>query len=378
MKFIIAPDKFKGSLTGFEFCKAVRNGLREVFKDAEIIDKPLADGGDGTMEVVSHYLNAEVFRKEVSDPLFRSIEASYAYSKETGIAYIEMAEASGMRLLSEDEMNCRYTTTQGAGELIADAISRGAKEIILGIGGSATNDGGMGMAKALGYRFMDENGVELRPVGENLINVHRVSCNNAKAFLKDISFKIACDVKNPLYGPNGATRVYALQKGASKNDVEILEHGMKKYAGILKKQFGIDVQKIPGSGAAGGMGAGAFVFLNGRLTQGIDLIKEIANFDTAIEGADWIITGEGKLDAQTLSGKTINGVLKSAKRREIPVAAFCGVIEIPKEKAKSIGITYLVGVSEGIPDIKQALVSAFNNVKKAAQKFGEHLNSIDL
>ena len=373
MKFIVAPDKFKGSLTGFEFCEAVREGLYEVFEDAEIIDKPLADGGDGTIEVVSHYLNAEFIRKEVNDPLFRPVEASYTYSKETGIAYIEMAEASGLRLLAENEVNCRHTTTQGTGELITDAISRGAKEIILGIGGSATNDGGMGMAKALGYQFIDKNGAALKPVGQNLINVHRILCKNANVLLKDIDFKIACDVKNPLFGPNGATRVYAPQKGASKVDMEIMEQGMKKYARMLKNRFDIDVQKIPGSGAAGGVGAGALVFLNGRLTPGIDLIKEVANFDSTIEGADWIITGEGKLDAQTLSGKTIQGILQSAKQQEIPVAALCGTVEISKEEAESLGIDYSVGVSDGMVNLKQAMEYAYDNVKKAAQKFGEHL-----
>ncbi len=372
MKFLIAPDKFKGSLTGFEFCEAVRQGLRDVFSDAEFIDKPLADGGDGTMEVVSHYLNAKIVGIQVSDPLFRPIKASYAFSKDTGIAYIEMAEASGLRLLSERETNCMRTTSLGTGELIADATSKGAKEIILGIGGSATNDGGMGMAAALGYSFMDEHGNELKPTGENLIHVHHISCKNVNPQLKDIRFKIACDVKNPLFGPHGATAVYAPQKGASDSDIKILEQGMKNYDRVLKKQFGINIQKIPGSGAAGGMGAGAFVFLNGRLIPGIDLIKGVADFDTAVAKADWIITGEGKLDSQTLSGKTIQGVPTSAKRLEVPVAALCGVVQISKEEAKSLGISYMVGVSEGIPNLKEAMETAYDNVRKAASDFGKN------
>lgn len=374
MKFVIAPDKFKGSLTGFEFCKAVREGILEVFHDAVIFDKPLADGGDGTIDVVAHYLKADILKKEVNDPLFRPVEASYVYSKDTRIAYIEMAEASGLWLLKEEEMNCMQTTTLGTGELIADCISRGAEEIILGIGGSATNDGGMGMAKALGYRFFDKNGKDVKPVGKNLIKVHHISSKNVNLKVKDIRFKIACDVKNPLFGPNGSTMVYAPQKGASKIDLEFLEYGMKSYAKILEKKFGIDVQKIPGSGAAGGMGAAGLTFLKGKLTPGIDLMKEIADFDEAIYGADWIITGEGKLDAQTLSGKTIKGVLDSARRQQIPVAAFCGSVAIQKKEAEALGIQFVVGVSDGMPNLKKAMESAYDNVKKAAFNFTKHLN----
>ncbi|MBT8300702.1 MAG: glycerate kinase, partial [Maribacter sp.] len=209
MKFVIAPDKFKGSLTGFEFCDAVEEGLRKVFVDAEILKMPLADGGDGTMEVVRHYIRGERETITVHDPLFRPIKAAYLYSEQSKIAYIEMAEASGLKLLKEEERNCMHTTSLGTGELMADALQKGAEEIILGIGGSATNDGGMGMAKALGYRFLDSSNEELQPVGSNLMKVKKIDTLNIHPKLKGVKVKVACDVTNPLYGANGAAHVYA-------------------------------------------------------------------------------------------------------------------------------------------------------------------------
>lgn len=373
MKFVIAPDKFKGSLTGFEFCDAVEKGMRMVFKDAEILKKPLADGGDGTIEVVKYYLNGEKITLTVNDPLFRPITASYLYSPKNKIAFIEMAEASGLKLLKDTERNCMQSTTLGTGELIADALKKGAKEVILGIGGSATNDGGMGMAHALGYRFLDESGQELQPVGSNLMSVKRIDDSKIHPQLQEVMVKVACDVSNPLYGPNGAAKVYGAQKGASEKEIELLDAGLQNYSKTILKQYNIDLQQTNGSGAAGGIGGGAIVFLNGKLTSGIDLIKELANFDTAIEGADWVITGEGKLDGQTLSGKTIDGVLHSAKRQGIQVAALCGIVDISEDTKEKLGLAYIIAVSEGISDIQLAMDSAYKNVVKSAFEFAMHL-----
>ncbi|MBT8236756.1 MAG: glycerate kinase, partial [Bacteroidia bacterium] len=321
-KFVIAPDKFKGSLTGLEFCEAVETGLRKVYTEVEIINSPLADGGDGTIEVVRYYLNADTVEVSVTDPLFRPIQASYLYSPSSGTAYIEMAEASGLKVLQDHERNCMQTTTLGTGQLIADAIDKGAKEIILGIGGSATNDAGMGMATALGFQFLDEHGNTLSPVGANLIHVASIDTSGVIPELKDMQFKVACDVTNPFYGPTGAAHIYARQKGAKDAEIVELDKGLKSFAEVLKEQFKIDVQQISGAGAAGGMGGAACIFLNAELASGIELVKDLANFDSIIKGADWIITGEGKLDDQTLSGKAIQGVLDTAKKFGIPVAAF--------------------------------------------------------
>ena len=373
MKFVIAPDKFKGSLTGFEFCDAVAEGLQMVFKDAEIINKPLADGGDGTMEVAKYYINGEKITITLSDPLFRPINASYLYSEETKIAYIEMAEASGLKLLGDDERNCMITTTSGTGELIYDALDKGAKEIILGIGGSATNDGGMGMANALGYQFLDEHGKELVPIGQNLSKVKSIDDSNKHVRLKEVKIKVACDVTNPFYGLNGAAYIYAAQKGASENEIIVLNNGLHNLAEVIKSNYNIDLQKINGAGAAGGVGGGALTFLDGELISGINLIKELADFDTTIDGADWIITGEGQLDEQTLSGKTIDGVITSAKIKNIPVAALCGSVSISVNQQNKFGLTYVSSIVRGISTLQEAMNNSHENLVNATYNFASLL-----
>ncbi len=373
MKFVIAPDKFKGSLTGFEYCDAVEEGLRIVFSDAEIIKKPLADGGDGTIDVVKYYSEGESIAITASDPLFRAIKTSYVLSKTAGIAFIEMAEISGLNLLSTQERNCMHTTSLGFGELIVDAIAKGAKELILGIGGSATNDGGMGLAQALGFRFLDGNGKELKPIGSSLIEVKKIDTSKVYPKLASVRVKVACDVSNSLYGQDGAAHIYASQKGASTTEIEELDKGLENYAKVLQEEFELDVQRIKGAGAAGGVGAGARVFLNAELVSGIDLIKEIADFDSSIENADWIITGEGQLDAQTLSGKTISGVLASAKKKNIPVAALCGSVTISARVQEEFGLSYATSIVKGVSSLEEAMDSSYDNLVYAAYNFAKLL-----
>ena len=371
MKFIIAPDKFKGSLTGFEFCDAVEEGLKKVFNDAEILKMPLADGGDGTIDVVKHYILGEKVAITVNDPLFRPINASYLYADETHIAYIEMAEASGLKLLEDADRNCMHTSTFGTGELIADALERGAKEIILGIGGSATNDGGMGMANALGYRFLGDFSKELEPIGSSLNRVKSIDASQVHPLLANAKFKIACDVSNSFYGENGAAKIYGAQKGASAEEIEILDKGLKSFAKVALDTYDINLQKIKGSGAAGGIGGGAILFLRGELTSGIDLVKELAHFDDAIADADWIITGEGQLDEQTLSGKTINGVVNSAQKNNIPVAALCGSVSISIEQQEKFGLAYVNSIVRGISTLPQAMASSYSNLVNASYNFAK-------
>lgn len=373
MKFVIAPDKFKGSLTGFEFCDAVEEGLLMVFNDAEILKKPLADGGDGTMKVAKHYIKGETVTITVNDPLFRPINASYLYSDETKIAYIEMAEASGLKLLNVDEFDCMETTTSGTGELIYDALEKGTTEIILGIGGSATNDGGMGMANALGFRFLDEKGLELSPIGKHLSKVKTIDDSNKHHRLDGVKVKVACDVTNPFYGLQGAAYIYGAQKGASENEIILLNQGLCNFAEIIKNRYEIDLQKVSGSGAAGGVGGGALVFLNGELISGNNLVKELADFDNAINGADWIITGEGQLDEQTLSGKTIDGVVKSAKSKNIPVAALCGSVSISVAQQQKFGLNYVASIVRGISTLNQAMEQSRDNLVNAAFNFASLL-----
>ncbi|TAI47268.1 glycerate kinase [Flagellimonas allohymeniacidonis] len=373
MKFVVAPDKYKGSLTGQQFCEAVGMGILKVFPSAEIVKKPLADGGDGTIEVVKHYLNAVEIETTVKDPIFRDIRAGYLFSNEKGVAFIEMSEASGYKLLSKEELHCMEATSLGTGELIAHALDQGAKEIILGIGGSATNDGGIGMATALGYQFLDGNGDVLSPIGQNLSRITQIITKNVHPKLKQTTFKVACDVKNPLYGKDGAAHVYGPQKGASPEDVVALDKGLQNFAQVVQKTFGMDVQHIPGAGAAGGMGAGAVVFLNASLISGIDLIMEMANFDEVMKDADWIITGEGQLDQQTLSGKTIAGVLKAARDRNIPVAALCGSVTLSMDELEATGLQYVTSILNQVGSLEEAKKESFKNLEMASYNFAKLL-----
>nr|WP_321414926.1 glycerate kinase [uncultured Allomuricauda sp.] len=369
MKFILAPDKYKGSLSGREFCETVAQGIYKVFPKAEILNKPLADGGDGTIDVVADYLNASKMNVKVKDPLFREITAQYLLSEDGKTAFIEMSEASGYKLLQKSEMNCMRTTTLGTGEMISDALQRGAQTILLGIGGSATNDGGMGMARALGYMFLDSNGNELEPIGENLAKVKEINQDKVNPRLSDVKIQVACDVNNPFYGESGAAKIYGAQKGASEEDIEFLDMGLKNFSKILKSSFDMDVQNISGAGAAGGVGGGAVVFLNAELVSGVDLIMQLANFDEALQGADWVITGEGQLDGQTFSGKTISGIIRSAKKQNVPVAAFCGSVDVNIDEMHQMGLDYAVSILNQIGNLEEAKARTVENLKLSSYNF---------
>lgn len=373
MKIVLAPDKFKNSLTGLEFCDAVEAGIKAITPDVEIVKLPLADGGDGTIEVVNYYLKGEVINVEVSNPFFKPVMASYLYSDSSKTAFIEMAEASGVKLLRPEQFDCKNASTLGTGEMILDAMNKGASTIILGIGGSATNDCGIGMATALGYRFLDDNNQEVKPIGANLSSINSIDITKVHPKLNDIDFKIACDVTNPLHGKEGAAYVYAEQKGAKAEDVIMLDKGLKDFSKIINSVFNVDVQSIEGAGAAGGMGIASKVFLKGALESGIQLIKNLANFDDKINQSDWVITGEGKLDLQTLSGKTITGILISAKAKKIKVAAFCGAVDLEKNDIKNFQIDYTDAVINHSKDLDDAMQNAYNYVKKMASNFAKEL-----
>ena len=373
MKIVLSPDKFKNSLTGLEFCDAVEAGIKAITPDVEIVKLPLADGGDGTIEVVNYYLKGEVINVEVSNPFFKPVMASYLYSDSSKTAFIEMAEASGVKLLRPEQFDCKNASTLGTGEMILDAMNIGASTIILGIGGSATNDCGIGMATAIGYRFLDDNNHEVKPIGANLSSINSIDITKVHPKLNDIDFKIACDVTNPLHGKEGAAFVYAEQKGAKAEDVIMLDKGLKDFSKIINSVFNVDVQSIEGAGAAGGMGIASKVFLKGALESGIQLIKNLANFDDKINQSDWVITGEGKLDLQTLSGKTITGILISAKAKKIKVAAFCGAVDLEKNDIKNFQIDYTDAVINHSKDLDDAMQNAYNYVKKMASNFAKEL-----
>lgn len=369
MKFVIAPDKYKGSLDGFQFCDIAEKALKSVFKDGKIVKLPMADGGDGTVEIVRHYLNGELEVCTCQDPLFRFIEANYLFSEHKATAYVEMAESSGLKLLKESEVNCMFTSSIGTGEMIKSALDKGVKYIILGIGGSATNDAGMGLAHALGYKFSDAQGNILKPIGANLIHIDSIDDTDVDPRLKNVSIQIASDVNNVLFGKQGAAYVYAQQKGANETEIEMLDQGLRNFSKVVEKQYGVDISKIPGGGAAGGVGAGALVFLNATIVSGVDLIKEIARFDQEIADADWIITGEGRLDNQTMSGKAIAGILNSAKNNNIPVAAFCGSVHLSIASQQQLGLAHVSSISKGPSTLKEAMKNSHEALEFAIYNF---------
>ncbi|WP_431133584.1 glycerate kinase [Psychroserpens mesophilus] len=373
MKIVLAPDKFKNSLTGLDFCKAVEDGLKIIKPNIEILKLPLADGGDGTIEVVNYYLHGKVINLEVNNPFFNPILASYLYAETSKTAFIEMAEASGVKLLKKEQFDCINATTFGTGEMISDAIKKGAETIILGIGGSATNDCGIGMATALGYQFLDANGKEVKPIGRYLSDIVTINVAKVNPKLKDVKFRVACDVSNPLYGKNGAAYIYAKQKGATNEEIELLDKGLEGFSKVIQQTFHINPQTIKGAGAAGGMGIASKLFLKGELQPGIELIKNLANFDSNIENADWIITGEGNLDEQTFSGKTIQGVLGSAKEKQIKVAAFCGHSDLDESDISAFGIHYIDTVTKHSKTLTDAMENGFYYVKEISKIFAKKL-----
>ncbi|MEM5540212.1 MULTISPECIES: glycerate kinase [unclassified Olleya] len=376
MKIVIAPDKFKNSLTSLEFCNIVEKQLKKELPYANIVKLPLADGGDGTIDIVKHYLDGETIKTTVCNPLFTAIEASYIYAPKYETAFIEMAEASGLKLLKPEQLDCKITSTFGTGQLILDALNKGAKKIILGIGGSATNDCGIGMATALGYRFLDKKGEIVNPIGKNLSSIKSIDVSQANPQIFSTDFKIACDVTNPLYGKKGAAYVYAAQKGANHQDILLLNKGLKDFSKLISQIFKIDPQSIPGSGAAGGMGIASKIFLNGTLESGNKLIKQLSNFDNQISNADWIITGEGKLDNQTLSGKTIQGVLDTSTKNNINVAVFCGAIDINEKALKNMGINYASQIINEAKNLDDAMQNTNIHLKTMTKKFIGHIKQL--
>ncbi|WP_229254030.1 glycerate kinase [Dyadobacter sp. NIV53] len=365
MQILIAPDKFRGSLEAAEVCHAVEEGILFAYPDARIIAIPLADGGEGTTKILTDKSGGKYISAEVHDPLGRLMNASYGLSGDGKTAFIEMASASGLKLLSAHEYNPRLTNTFGTGQLILDAIEKGVGKIILGIGGSATTDGGIGMAAALGYHFLDENGKILIPIGESLSKINSIDYQNADTRLLSVSITVACDVTNPLFGLNGAAHIYGPQKGADPDMVKELDRGLQNLTKVAKKAFGKDVSDVPGAGAAGGLGAGCLWFLNAELKEGVGIVMEQTNIAQHIQDSALVITGEGKVDEQTLSGKVVKGLADLCGSYDIPLAVVCGTLMITPEETRSAGITYAVSVLNRPMDLDSAQNNAYTLVKDA-------------
>ncbi len=365
MRILVACDSFKDALPAAAVCKAIADGIKESRRDLCVIEFPLADGGEGTVEVLTQHLGLRTVQVPSVDPLFRTITASYGISADGRTAVIEMAAASGLQLLSPDERDALTTTTFGTGLLIADALRRGAAHLVMAIGGSATNDAGIGAAAALGWRFLDAQGNELKPVGASLTSVARV-LPPARSIAARID--VMCDVTNPLYGPQGAAHVYAQQKGADEAAIKLLDAGLKKIARCVAEDLQLpEIANLPGAGAAGGLGFGAVSFLGANLRRGIELIMDLTQIDAAMESSDLIITGEGQLDGQTLQGKLIHGICQRAKRYSVPVIALCGRLSASAEQLRAIGLHSAFSINEIEQSLPQMLARTAENLQRKAR-----------
>jgi len=346
MKIVVAPDSFKGSLTAIEVSDAIEQGIREIFPEAEIIKIPMADGGEGTVQCLINAAGGEILREKVTDPLGGEVLAHYGILGDKKTAVIEMAEASGLTLVPENKRNPLITTTYGTGQLIKAALNQGCRKMIIGIGGSATNDGGAGMVQALNVRLLDKQDKEIGFGGAELMNIHHIDISQMDQRISKLEILVASDVKNPLCGHSGATRIYGPQKGATEEMMVILEQALARFAHIINKALHKDVKDIPGAGAAGGLGAGLMAFLGAKLKPGIEIIIEAVKLEEAMKDADLVITGEGKIDSQTIYGKVPVGVAKIAKKYHVPVMAIGAIIDQDAEIVHKYGIDFLVKVSD--------------------------------
>ncbi|MCY7863466.1 glycerate kinase [Bacillus haynesii] len=367
MKIVIAPDSFKESMTSLEAARSIEKGFKAVLSDAEYVNIPVADGGEGTVQALVDATGGDIVHQTVTGPLGKPVKAAYGLLGDGKTAVIEMAAASGLHLVPPGQRNPLLTTTRGTGELILDAAEKGVSTIIIGLGGSATNDGGAGMAAALGAKFLNRDGEEIENGGGALAEIAKIDVSGLNPKLKHIQFEAACDVDNPLTGPRGASAVFGPQKGANSEMTALLDQNLKHYAAAVKAELGCEIDSIPGAGAAGGLGAGLCAFLNAELKSGVDIVLDTLSFSERIKGADLVITGEGKIDGQTVSGKTPAGVAKRARSENIPVIAFAGSLGEGCELVYDIGISALFSIVPGISSLENALADGSSNLTRCAR-----------
>lgn len=374
MKIVVASDSFKGSLTSREVAEAAVRGIRQVLPICELVGVNVADGGEGTVDAVVETLGGKIVTATVNDPLGRPILARYGVVGK--MAVIEMAAASGLTLLTDEERNPWLTSTYGTGEMIMDAVKRGCRDFLVGLGGSATNDAGMGMLQALGFRFYDIDDQEIIDgCGGRLQDVARIDDTGVMDAVRQCRFIVACDVDTPFCGSEGAAYVFAPQKGADMEMVARLDSGMVSFAKVIVKTYGIDVTSMAGAGAAGGMGGGFCAFLNATLKRGVDMVLDAIDFDSIIRGADLVITGEGTIDYQTVKGKTAAGVLARAKAQDIPVVAIAGRVEMCDSVAQ-MGFVGVYPIMENEMPLAVAMQPDFAaaNVEKTVKKIVTNLH----
>ena len=370
MKVVIAIDSLKGSLSSMEAGMAIKDGILAAKPDAEVIVKPLADGGEGTTDALIEGMNGERIDLTVTGPMHTPVDAYYGYLKDTNTAVMEMASAAGITLVPDSEKNPLLATSYGVGEMINDAIQRGCRNFIIGIGGSVTNDGGIGMLKALGVRFLDENGKDAGEGGQALAKVARIDISGMNPLLKECHIQVACDVNNPLCGENGSTYVYGPQKGVTEDMKKTLDEAMAHFARVTSETLENDYMNTPGAGAAGGLGYAFLAYTGAALTPGIELILDAVGLEEELSGADVVVTGEGRLDFQTAMGKAPVGVARLAKKYNAKVIAFAGSVTKEATACNKEGIDAFFPILRSVCTLAEAMdpVAARNNMTATVEQ----------
>ena len=374
MKIVIAPDSFKGSLTAAEAAEAIETGFRAVYPDAEYVKVPMADGGEGTVQSLVDATSGTIITQLVSGPMGDMVAGFFGILGDRQTAVIEMAAASGIHWVRPKERDVFLASSFGTGQLINAALDRGCDKLIVGLGGSATNDGGMGMMKALGAQFLDQEGVQLTADVRALLQLERIDLRHLDPRLDKTEIVVACDVDNPLCGENGASMVFGPQKGATEEDIAVLDQALTRYGDILSANAGRDIASEPGAGAAGGMGAAFIGLIDAVLKPGVDIVIEIVDLANSLVDANLVITGEGRIDNQTIHGKTPTGVAKVAKSCNLPVICITGSVEDGADFTHQLGIDEIYSVTEGDYDLTEVLIEAEHKLTQAAQKIAKSLN----
>ena len=371
MKIVIAPDSFKESLTALQVADAIEAGMREVWPDATYVKVPVADGGEGTVQAMIDATGGRRVDVRVTGPLGQAVDAFYGEAG--GIAVIEMAAASGLEGVPPDLRDPRTATSRGTGELIRAALDAGARRFVLGVGGSATNDGGAGMLQALGVRLLDTDGRDLGPGGAELARLDRIDASGLDPRVREAEFRIACDVDNPLVGPRGASVVFGPQKGATPAMVAQLDAALAHYAEVIRRDLDEDIAQTPGAGAGGGIAAAMMVFLKGQLKPGVEIVLDAVGLDAAVRDADLVVTGEGRIDGQTVHGKTPMGVANVARRHGKPVVAIGGGLAVDADAVHAHGIEVVVAAVARPCSVAEALAAGADNLRRAARNLAAAL-----
>ena len=369
-KIVIAPDSFKGNLTSLEVAMCIEKGIRRVLPNATCVKIPMADGGEGTVQSLIDAAGGKLVRKRVKGPAGKIVTACYGWLPGKKTAVIEMAEASGLPLVKGHTKNPLKTTTYGTGQLMLDALDRGAKKIIIGIGGSATNDGGVGMAQALGVRFVDTRGRQIKKPGSGgmLAKIGSIDATGLDARISQVKILVACDVKNPLHGKQGAAHVFGPQKGATPKMVAVLDANLKHLGRLIKRDLKKNVARMPGAGAAGGLGAGLVAFAGATLKSGVDIVLRTTELEKYVKGADLVITGEGKVDFQTAFGKTPSGVARAAKKHRVPVVAIGGALSDDAHNVFAHGIDGIASAAAKDMTLDEALRDSRPHLENVAER----------